>query len=109
MRFFSTLVLGCAIFIGGATQADAHCTNGPVRKTVKAVACAPVLAVQAWNNVQPVRKVAKVAVATPVLVARGLREVKPVRRVASLPFKFVRRWGQVRPVRSVLGRLLFRR
>lgn len=81
MKFFAALVLGCAMFIGSADQASAHCCDKPVRQAVKATVCMP------------------------VRVARAVREAQPVRRVASLPCRVSQRWAEAKPVRSTLKRV----
>jgi hypothetical protein len=81
MKFFTALVLGCAMFIGSADQASAQCCDKPVRQAVKATVCMPVRVARAW------------------------RQVQPVRRVASLPFRVTKRWAEVKPVRSTLKRV----
>jgi hypothetical protein len=81
MKFFATLVLGCAMFIGSADQTSAHCYDKPVRQAVKATVCMP------------------------VRVARAVQEAQPIRRVASLPSKVAKRWSAEKPVRSTLKRV----
>jgi len=81
MKIFATLVLGCAMFVGSAGQASAHCSEKPVRQAFKATVCMP------------------------VRIARAVQEAQPIRRVASLPSKVAKRWSAEKPVRSTLKRI----